>query len=94
MSVLQAWLLAGIPMLVLGMMFFVASAQWANLAGFVVLAIGFVILTSVDRASGATFGALLALLYATGRGRGAAASNSQEAIPDVARDDGHGHVGT
>lgn len=93
MTVLQAWLIAGIPALLFGAMLFLAASQLLNLLGYVVLAAGFAVVTSVDGASGAVFGALLALLYATGRGREAAGRSRPGAVPDAVHDEGHGHVG-
>ena len=93
MSVLQVWLIAGIPALVLGMILFVAASQLASLFGYLVLAAGFAIVASVDRASGAVFGALLALVYATGRGSIDERPAAPDVMPDVVHDEGHGHVG-
>ena len=94
MGVLQIWLIAGIPALFIGIMLFLGRSQLSALLAYVVLAAGFAIVTSVDTASGAVFGALLALLYATGRG----ASDDRhptgaDVIPDVVEDRGHGHAG-
>lgn len=92
MSVLQVWLIAGIPALVIGVMLFIAASQFANLLGYVVLGAGFAIVASVDRASGAVFGAVLALLYATGRGHVPPSGGGPDVVPDVVSDSGHGHV--
>lgn len=68
MTVLQAWLLFGIPCLVLGLALFVGRSMWRSLVGYLVLGIGFATMMIYDRASGAFFGALIALAYAAGRG--------------------------
>lgn len=93
MSVLQAWLIAGFPALLVGVMLFLAASQLLNLLGYVVLGAGFAVVVTVDPASGAVFGALLALIYATGRGREAAEHGRPDVVPDVVHDEGHGHAG-
>jgi hypothetical protein len=67
-TVLQAWLLVGIPALALGSAMFVGRSPWRTMAGYAVLIVGFGVMTAFDRASGAVFGALIALFYAAGRG--------------------------
>jgi uncharacterized membrane protein len=91
-TVAQVWLLAGVPALLVSLLLFLARSQLANLLGFVVLAAGFAVLTSADRASGAAFGALLALLYATGRGHVAEVAGVPDVMPDEVHDEGHGHA--
>lgn len=68
MTVLQAWLFFGIPALALGLAMFVGRSRWRSLLGYLVLLVGFAAMMPFDRASGAIFGALVALLYASGRG--------------------------
>jgi hypothetical protein len=93
LGVLQVWLIAGVPALVVGIMLFLARSQLLALLGYVVLAAGFAMVTSVDRASGAVFGALLALMYATGEGtREESHPSGAEVIPDEVEDAGHGHA--
>lgn len=92
MTVAQAWLLAGVPAMIASLLLFLARSQVANLLGFLVLAAGFAAVTSVDRASGAVFGALLALLYATGRGHMVEVAGTPDVMPDKVHDEGHGHV--
>lgn len=92
MTILQAWLIFGIPALLGGVMLFVSASQVLNLLGYVVLAAGFAAVTVVDRASGAVFGALLALVYATGRGREDPGRSRPDVVPDVVHDEGHGHT--
>lgn len=68
MSVLQAWLVIGIPGLVVGLAMFLVRSPARALVGYAVLLAAFVGMATVDRISGALFGGLLALLYAAGRG--------------------------
>lgn len=68
MSLLQAWLMIGVPGLVLGMGLFVVRSPARAMAGYVVLVATFVGMALVDRMSAAVVGGLLALLYAAGRG--------------------------
>lgn len=68
MSVLQAWLVIGIPGLVVGLGLFVVRSPVRALLGYVVLAAAFVGMALTHRVSAAVFGGLLALLYAAGRG--------------------------
>lgn len=68
MDVLQVWILAGIPALLLAAALFIGRSAWRSLLGYLVLAIGFAAVASVDRASAVVFGGLLTLLYAAGRG--------------------------
>jgi uncharacterized membrane protein len=67
-GVLQAWLLIGIPALVLAIGLYIARTPVRSMLAFLVLAGAFVALAFIDRVSAAVFGALLALLYAAGRG--------------------------
>jgi hypothetical protein len=67
-TVFQAWLLVGIPAIALGSAMFIGRSPWRSMLGYAVLIIGFGVMTMFDRASGAVFGALLALVYAAGRG--------------------------
>ena len=68
MSLLQAWLVLGVPGLVLGLAMFLVRSPVRALLGYVVLLATFVGMALVDRASAAVLGGLLALLYAAGRG--------------------------
>jgi hypothetical protein len=79
MSVVQVWLLFGIPALLLGLALFVGRSTWRSGLGYIVLLVGFATVAAFDRASGAVFGGLLALLYAAGLGR----DRAEEADPDV-----------
>ena len=94
MGTLQIWLVAGLPAILASLFLFVGRSQLSQILALVVLAVGFVVVTSVDRVSGAVLGSLLALVYATGRGHTDRASHVPDVMPDVVHDEGHGHVGT
>jgi quinol-cytochrome oxidoreductase complex cytochrome b subunit len=64
----QAWLIGGVPALVIAAIAFVGRSPWRSLLGYVALAVGFGILATADRASAAAFAVLIALVFATGRG--------------------------
>ena len=68
MSTLQAWLVIGVPGLVVGLALFLVRSPGRALLGYAVLSAAFVGMALVDRASAGVFGGLLALLYAAGRG--------------------------
>lgn len=68
MSLLQAWLVIGVPGLALGLAMFLVRSPARALAGYLAVLAAFVGMAFVDRPSAAVFGALLALLYAAGRG--------------------------
>ncbi|MEX0657785.1 MAG: hypothetical protein WD080_01495 [Egibacteraceae bacterium] len=68
MSLLQAWLVIGVPGLVLGLGLFMVRSPARAMAGYVVLVATFAGMALVDRTSAAVLGGLLALLYAAGRG--------------------------
>lgn len=68
LGALQAWLLIGIPALVLTIGLYLVRTPLFGMAAFGVLAAAFGAMSLVDRASAAVFGLLLALLYAAGRG--------------------------
>lgn len=68
MTVLQVWLVFGLPALLLGLALFVGRSPWRSALGYVVLLAGFGAVAAFDRASAGVFGGLLALLYAAGRG--------------------------
>jgi hypothetical protein len=67
-TILQVWLLFGLPALLLGLALFIGRSPWRAALGYVVLLAGFATVAVFDRASGAVFGGILALLYAAGRG--------------------------
>lgn len=68
MSLLQAWLIIGVPGLALGLAMFLVRSPARALVGYLALLGAFVGMAFVDRSSAAVFGGLLALLYAAGRG--------------------------
>lgn len=68
MTLLQVWLFIGIPALALATACFLGRSWWRSLVGYAVLAVGFVLVAVFSPASGAAIGALIALLYAAGRG--------------------------
>lgn len=86
MSVLQAWLVIGIPGLVIGLAMFVARSPTRALVGYAAVIAAFAGMAVVDRVSGAVFGAVLALLYAAGRGGQMEREQPQDdgaGLPDV-----------
>lgn len=83
MTVLQAWLIFGIPCLVLAAGLFLGRSAVRSLLGYLVLALGVVAMMIYDRPSGAFFGALMTLAYAAGRG------GSADAGPDPLSQTGH-----
>lgn len=68
MSTLQAWLVIGVPGLVVGLALFLVRSPIRALLGYAVLVATFAGMALVDRASAGVLGGLLALLYAAGRG--------------------------
>lgn len=68
MTLLQLWLFVGIPALAVGMGMFVGRSRWRSLLGYVVLLAGFGVMTAFHPPSGVVVGALVALVYASGRG--------------------------
>ncbi|HUH06406.1 MAG TPA: hypothetical protein VML96_01235 [Egibacteraceae bacterium] len=66
MTVAQAWLLVGIPALVLALAMLVWGAKTGIVIAYAALAGGFATLITIDRVSGLVFGALLVMLYAVG----------------------------
>lgn len=86
MTVLQAWLLFGLPALILGTALFVGRSPWRSALGYLVLVGGFLALAAVERVSAGVFGGLLTLLYAAGRGgrqEGGAGGDDRDADADA-----------
>jgi hypothetical protein len=87
-TVLQAWLIVGVPGLILAFSLFYGQSKVRTAIGYLVLAVVFGVLMVVDRASGAIVGGIAALLYGAGRG-GQAESTGQNtstiAVPDTVR---------
>lgn len=88
MTVLQAWIIVGVPGLILAFSLFYGQSKVRTGIGYLVLALVFGVLMVVDRASGAIVGGIAALLYGAGRG-GQAESEGQNtstiAVPDSVR---------
>lgn len=80
MNLLQAWLLIGVPGLVIGWALFLTRSPARALAGYGVLLAAFVGMALVHRVSAAVLGAVVALLYAAGRG----GDMEREPSPDAA----------
>jgi hypothetical protein len=73
MSTTQAWLLIGVPGLVIGVVLYTARSRWLGFAGLLVLLAAVVAMVTVDRVSAMALGTVVVLLYAAGRaGQGAA----------------------
>jgi hypothetical protein len=73
MSTTQAWLLVGIPGLVIGVVLYTARSRWLGFAGHIVMLAAALVMVTVDRVSAMVLGAVVVLLYATGRaGQGGA----------------------
>jgi hypothetical protein len=71
-SVVQVWLLIGVPVLFGAVALYTARSPGLSALGVLVTLAGAVAVTTVDRASGAVRGVLAVLLYAAGSaGRGA-----------------------
>ena len=68
MTLVQAWIIAGIPALAFALIAFIGRAWWRALLGYLFLLAGFAVLVTVDRASAAVFALIVALMYAAGRG--------------------------
>ena len=88
MTVLQVWIIAGIPAIVLAGALFYGRSRVRTALGYLVLAAAFAVMLLADRASAGVFGVLIALLYAWGRG-GTAESEIVETsligVPDEVR---------
>jgi len=66
MSVVQVWLLIGVPVLLGAVALYTARSAALSALGVLVALAGAVAVTTVDRASGAVLGVLAVLLYAAG----------------------------
>ena len=88
MNVLQVWMVVGIPAIVLSVALFYGRSRVRTLFGFLVLLAAAGYMATVDRASAAALGLLVALLYAAGRGGTADTEDfntSLIAVPDEVR---------
>jgi uncharacterized membrane protein YjjB (DUF3815 family) len=84
-STMQAWLLVGIPALVIGIVLYTARSRWLGALGLLVMLGATLVLATVDRVSAAALGSIAALLYATGRAGGGAAVG-EDPVRTAARD--------
>jgi len=85
-SLLQAWLIIGVPGLVIALAMFLVRSLARALVGYLALLAAFVGMALVHRPSAGIFGALLALLYASGRGGEMEREPTQDdeiGLPDV-----------
>ena len=88
MSILQVWLVVGVPALVLACALFYGRSRVRSALGYVVLAVAFALMLTVDRGSAAVIGGVAALLYAAGRGGSAereVLDSSTIAVPESTR---------
>lgn len=88
MSILQVWLVVGLPGLVLALALFYGRSRLRTMLGYAVLLTVFGLLLTVDRGSAAVIGGVAALLYGAGRGGEAESSgenSSTIAVPDQVR---------
>jgi hypothetical protein len=96
-TLLQAWLVIGLPTLVAGLALFLGRSRRQALFGYLILIGGFAGMAVTHRPSAVVFGGLLALLYAAGRGgeaEGVERGHGDEfGIPPETYDPGHGHIG-
>lgn len=87
MTPVQAWLVIGVPALVLGVALFVRRSPVRSALGYLVLFGAFAGLAAYHRPSAALFGGLIALLYAAGRGgrmERVDVREDEEGVPDEA----------
>lgn len=88
MSILQAWLVVGVPGLILALSLFYGRSRVRTMLGYATLLVVFGIMLSVDRGSAAVMGTVAALLYAAGRG-GRSEEEGEDtstiAVPDSVR---------
>lgn len=83
MSVVQVWLLIGVPVLFGALALYTARRPALNALGVLLTLAGAIAVTTVDRASGAALGVLGVLLYAGGSaGRAAAQGDDPVRGPD------------
>ena len=68
MTVLQAWLMIGIPGIAVALILFLAKNRWASAGGYAVLIASMAGMAMVHRPSAAGLGIGAALLYAAGKG--------------------------
>lgn len=66
MTIVQVWLLVGVPVLVIGLALYTARSRWLGALGVLVMLAGAIAVAPVDRASGAVLGVFAVLMYAAG----------------------------
>lgn len=88
MSILQAWVVVGLPLLLVAFGLFYGRSRVRTALAYVALMVAFIVMVTVDRGSAAVIGGLAALAYAAGRGGQAEsepADSSTIAVPDTVR---------
>ena len=88
MSILQAWLVVGIPLLIVAFALFYGRSRIRTALGYLALLIAFGVMLTVDAASAVAIGGLASLAYGAGRGGQAeseVADTSRIAVPDSTR---------
>lgn len=88
MTILQVWLVVGLPAIVLGGALFYGRSRLRTGLGYLVLLAAFAVMLTVDRASAGVLGLAVALLYAWGRGGSAESEvvdTSLIGVPDEVR---------
>ena len=88
MSILQAWLVVGVPLLIVAFALFYGRSRIRTALGYLALLAAFGFMVTVDRGSAAVIGGLAALAYGAGRGGQAESETSDTsriAVPDVVR---------
>lgn len=86
-DVLQVWMLIGVPALALSAALLLRRSSWRSLLGYAILFAAFGGMAVYHRPSAAVFGALAALVYASGRGgpiEREATRQDEEGVPDAA----------
>ncbi|CAN5406633.1 hypothetical protein BH23ACT9_BH23ACT9_31340 [soil metagenome] len=87
MTILQAWMLIGIPALALAGAAFIRRSFAGSAIGYVALLAGLGGMAVYDRFSAAVFGGVVALLFAAGRGGSIEREPdrmNEEGVPDAA----------
>ena len=88
MTILQAWLVVGVPLLIVAFALFYGRSRVRTALGYLALLLAFGVMVTIDRSSAAVIGGLAALAYGAGRGGQAeseAADTSTIAVPDTVR---------
>ena len=88
MSILQAWLVFGLPLLILAFALFYGRSRVRTALGYLTLLVAFGIMVTVDPSSAAVIGGIGALAYGAGRGgqtESELSDTSTIAVPDTVR---------